>query len=676
MAIINGTFLPDILVGTNGDDVINGFGGLDILSGLNGADVIDGGAGDDILNGDDGNDTLYGGTGAASILSFYNGGQGNDRIVAAPDGVAENFNGGDGVDTASFELRNRAVDARLSLQSVPVLLDSIVAIENLVGTRFNDTLIGDDQNNVLSGGAGEDVLDGLTGNDTLQGGLGNDTFTVDSASDLVQEAAGEGFDRVTSSVTYALAAGSEVELLRTADAAATVSINFYGNEFGNALYGNAGSNVLTGAGGSDYLVGLGGVDVLYGGDGDDALDGGAGQDSLFGGAGTDTLVGGADNDSLDGQAGDDSASGGTGNDVYHVDSAGDRVTELAGEGFDRVIASVSYALAADSEVELLQASDMASTAAIDLVGNGFANSIYGNAGGNVLAGGGGSDYLVGLEGADILYGDDGEDALDGGAGQDALVGGAGNDTLVGGADNDSLYGLAGDDNASGGTGDDVYYIDSTGDRVNELAGEGFDRVISSVSVTLLAGSEVELLQTADTAGTASINFFGNEFANSIYGNSGSNVIGGAGGSDYIVGLDGDDVLHGEDGDDAIDGGEGGDLLYGGAGSDYLVGGGGLDYFVFTSAPGAGNVDRIVDFVAGTDRISLDDAVFTTLTPIDLPAGAFHIGSAAADADDRIVYDAGSGALYYDADGSGAGAAVQFATLSANLALTNADFLVI
>ena len=60
----------------------------------------------------------------------------------------------------------------------------------------------------------------------------------------------------------------------------------------------------------------------------------------------------------------------------------------------------------------------------------------------------------------------------------------------------------------------------------------------------------------------------------------------------------------------------------------------------------------------------------------LPAGAFLVGVAAQDADDRILYDPTSGALSFDADGSGAGAAVQFAALSSGLGLTASDFLVI
>ena len=53
-----------------------------------------------------------------------------------------------------------------------------------------------------------------------------------------------------------------------------------------------------------------------------------------------------------------------------------------------------------------------------------------------------------------------------------------------------------------------------------------------------------------------------------------------------------------------------------------------------------------------------------------------MGSTAQDADDRIIYSQATGQLFYDADGNGAGAAIQFATLGTGLALSASDFTVI
>ncbi|MCB0066468.1 MAG: hypothetical protein KDD77_04920, partial [Caldilineaceae bacterium] len=89
-------------------------------------------------------------------------------------------------------------------------------------------------------------------------------------------------------------------------------------------------------------------------------------------------------------------------------------------------------------------------------------------------------------------------------------------------------------------------------------------------------------------------------------------------------------------------------------------------------------DTIADFNVVADTIELENAIFASLTSTGtLAAGSFHAGAgvSAVDADDFILYDSASGALFYDVDGNGAGAAVQFATLSSGLALSSADFMV-
>ena len=106
----------------------------------------------------------------------------------------------------------------------------------------------------------------------------------------------------------------------------------------------------------------------------------------------------------------------------------------------------------------------------------------------------------------------------------------------------------------------------------------------------------------------------------------------------------------------------------------LDGRGGADIFAFTTALGGGNVDQIADFLSGTDKIGLDDAVFAGIgTPGSFNANAFVAGSAALDADDRIVYNSATGQLFYDADGNGAGAQVLFATFAGSVPLTASDF---
>jgi serralysin len=142
---------------------------------------------------------------------------------------------------------------------------------------------------------------------------------------------------------------------------------------------------------------------------------------------------------------------------------------------------------------------------------------------------------------------------------------------------------------------------------------------------------------------------GNDLANTIYGNAAANTLAGNGGNDTLNG-------------------------YGG--KDTLKGGAGQDTFVFSTALGSTNIDTISDFSVVDDTIALSTSIFKALSIGTLSASDFVTGTKALDASDRIIYNSSTGALYYDADGSGSGAAVQFALLSKNLALTATDFLLV
>jgi len=185
-----------------------------------------------------------------------------------------------------------------------------------------------------------------------------------------------------------------------------------------------------------------------------------------------------------------------------------------------------------------------------------------------------------------------------------------------------LDGGAGVDTASGGLGDDLFYVDNTGDVVNEAAGEGAaDRVITTVSYTLAAGSEIETLITNNTAGTANLNLTGNEFGNVIKGNAGANTITGGDGDDNLQGLDGADILIGGNGADEYKGGNGADTFLFNAGTfgadlikDWQDG---VDHIEFTGIAG---VDDFSDLTIGNDGlgnalITLPDGSTITLRGI-------------------------------------------------------------
>ena len=166
------------------------------LTGTMAADTLLAGDGDDILNGGDGNDVLIGGAGNDQL----HGGSGNDLLIG---GLGNDLlDGADGLDTASYASAGSAVMVNLSLAGQQNTggagLDTLVSIENLVGSNYNDTLTGDGQNNVINGGLGNDMLNGGGGDDLLIGGLGDNTLTGGSGSDVFQWQQGNsGYDRVT-----------------------------------------------------------------------------------------------------------------------------------------------------------------------------------------------------------------------------------------------------------------------------------------------------------------------------------------------------------------------------------------------------------------------------------------------------------------------------------------------
>ncbi len=278
-----------------------------------------------------------------------------------------------------------------------------------------------------------------------------------------------------------------------------------------------------------------------------------------------------------------------------------------------------------------------------VTGSAYADTVYGNIGNDTVNGRGGADILFGGSGNDRLDGGDLVDQLYGGADNDILIGNLGNDYLYGGTGNDALADWYGSDWMEGGAGNDTYSVYNSGSIIVEAVGYGTnDRVAAGVSFALAANDAIETLMTVNAAATTAINLSGNGFAQYVTGNAGSNRINGGGGNDV------------------------------------LTGGAGADAFVFTSTLGVGNVDRINDFSTVSDSIWIDNAVFTGLLGGALAATAFRANTTgfAQDYTDRIIYDQDSGGLFFDRDGYGGAARVQFATVGTFLAMSSADFYVI
>jgi len=593
------------------------------------------------------------------------------------------------VDTAG----NAATGATRSYVYIPVILGT-PGQDTLAGTAADEELYGLGDNDTLNGGGGNDLLDGGSGADRLRGGTGDDTYIVDSQSDVVTEYVNEGMDTVNSSVSLVLTTNVENLTLT-----GTGAINGYGNAAANLLVGNGAANGLDGKAGADTMLGGLGNDSYTVDDAGDLVTEYAGQGTTdvvnawisytlpgfverlflkgteninaYGHAGNNYLGGNSGNNTLDGGAGADTMAGGAGDDTYIVDSQGDRVNEVAGQGTDSVFSSVSLVLSGNVEDLTLTGNS-----AINGYGNASANTLTGNAGANFLDGKAGADTMSGGLGDDTYAVDDADDLAieNDGEGFDIVYswlgtytlpdfferlvlqgtgnlngsGNAANNNLIGNSGHNVLDGGEGVDTMAGGAGDDTYYVDHTADVVNESAGGGTDTIMSLVSRTL--GSTVENLTLLGSSNITAT------------GNSGSNLLTGNGGNNLLKGNDGADTLAG------------------GLGNDTLTGGSGADRFVFDSAPGASNLDMITDLVSGTDVIELDMAVFQGFSLPGTPdAGLFLSGvglTAAGDSDDRLIYNTSNGALYYDADGVGGDAAIQIATITGAPAVAHTDFYIV
>jgi len=160
----------------------------------------------------------------------------------------------------------------------------------------------------------------------------------------------------------------------------------------------------------------------------------------------------------------------------------------------------------------------------------------------------------------------------------------------------------------------------------------------------------------------------------LVGDLATEATSGSSAADKFVGGSGKDRLGGGAGNDILMGAGGDDVLFGGAGKDTLAGGTGKDVFLFDTAPNKLYPDTITDFSSASDSFHLKRAIFKTMPKGALSSGAFVLGKAAKDAGDRIIYDKGTGSVYYDADGTGRIAAVKIATIANKAALHHHDFI--
>lgn len=563
----------------------------------------------------------------------------------------------------------------------------------------------------LIGGAGNDTLDGGANADIMSGGAGRDTFIrqyADFIDTIVDFQAGTGGDVVL----IQGAAYTTFAQLRLYQSGRDTILDFGPTgliRFSNTLVSSfttanflfardtAPGQTLTLRADEMFAVGTDRADLFT----VSALHTSNAAFQVIGGAGLDTVA------------------------IAQQSLSGNLFSTGSYSGIERFdISRISFAvitvdnrLAAQSDTQslVLAVGDSGAPVSLDLQALGAGRSIAIDGAREVRLTGGITHTVNATDriGVNIL-GDSATDVMNGGAQGDRLNGADGRDLLAGGLGNDTLIGGTGGDTMYGGYGSDTFYVDNLGDIVAEnRKWDGVDHVISTVDF-LMGKQHIENLTLS---GTGNIRGIGNGLENVVIGNSGNNLIdggprndtmiGGAGNDIYLVRDAGDMVIEAAGGgvdsvrafinyelaaevenlyiqnnlalngrgntlNNIIVGNNAANVINGREGSDILTGQGGADTFVFDRAASAVNADRIMDFQVDTDRLMFARSAFSGFAVGSFQATALAYGTAALDADDRLIYDGATGRLWYDADGSGSGAQELVATLANRAALDAGD----
>lgn len=502
----NGSGFVTATIGGSQTDLVKGIenvtggDGANTLYGNDVANILIGGASDDLLMGRGGNDTLNGGGGTNTVTYSY-----------ATNGVTVDLNAGNAVVSGSDT-------------------DTLVNIQNVTGTDYDDTLLGNSSANLLLGGQGDDLLNGRTGNDTLDGGAG-----INTAS-FADETGGVTLTLQNAGDSTATATNSDSIILRNIN-------NLIGSSHDDTLTGNNQDNIIYGSGGNDTLDGGTSNDTLsY-----SLLATGVTADL---GAGTVTKTGGSDSFSnFDVFTGTDhndyviagslinTINGGLGTDTLSYENTGTSVTVNMASG--------------------------TTTGALTQTFTGFEN----------ITGGSAADTLTGDEGNNVITGGAGDDILNANGGSDTLDGGANNDTATyvsyAAAINVNLgaASLQVDDGVGGvsslisietlvGTSyDDTFNSGSTSRTISLNGGAGTDTMnFASESAAVTAN-----LSTNATGAFGTYTFIGNSIEN-LTGGSGNDTLTGTSGNNVIIGGSGNDTINANGGSDTIDGDIGTDTL--------------------------------------------------------------------------------------------------------------------
>ncbi len=512
----DGTFIASGGQG-QGDTIMN----VERFSGLAIALSLEGDDGDNVLRGHDGDDNL-------------NGYAGNDFLIGSPG--ADTLDGGPDTDTADYAGSDAAVTVNLTTGTHSgghAQGDTLISIENLIGSSHNDNLTGDNSANTIRGGPGCDTLNGGPGDDTLFGNDGCDTLNGNAGNDMLF--GNDGVDTLNGNAgndtlnggpgNDALDGGADTDTADYADSDAGVTVSLVAN--------------VTGSGGHAQGDTLANLENLIGSIHNDNLTGNNLANNLRGNAGNDTLRGNAGADALDGGADTDTAS-------YAGSNAGVTVSLVSG-----VTGSGGHA---QGDTLTLIENLIGSIHGDNLTGNNLANNLQGGAGNDTLRGNAGADALDGGADTDTAsYAGSNAGVTvnlatgthSGGHAQgdtltliENLNGSIHNDNLTGDASANNLRGNAGNDMLTGNAGADALDGGANTDTAS-YAGSNAGVTVSLVSGVTGSGGHAQ----GDTL-TAIENLNGSGHNDNLTGNASANNLRGNAGNDTLIGNAGGDTLNG------------------------------------------------------------------------------------------------------------------------------------
>lgn len=684
--------LDNMLVGNASKNIITGGLGNDTINSGAGNDSIDGGSGDDSINGGSGADTMAGGTG-------------NDLYVVDSllDIVTELDD--EGTDSISSNISWNLSIKGTNIEGLTLTGTSAI---NGTGNNLNNTILGNSAANLLSGGSGNDTLDGAAGNDILNGGTGNNTLLGGGGTDTaVFAGTSNDYSISVSNGVYTVAGDhgtdtlTDIELIKFGNAAA-IKINTFTTPAASADIGisalDSGAHWQTATLQYSFAKSIPGYDTSHTGFREMNADEKMAMQAalqLYSEITNLTFV-----------EVDESLPGTNINDIelrFGTENSQDQ--GLLGYAY------YPGSFAINGDLWLNNTSFNANTVGTLLPGGGTFNTILHELGhtlglkhpGNYSADDEGP-YLVAAQDSNNytvmsynyaqhvdIYTDTGTSI------SYSYSVEASTPMLYDIATLQSIYGT----NTSYHSGDNTYTYDEMTPMIATLwDGGGIDTIdtssfsraslidlregyFSSLGMGQSLGFRDGILQELDLTGYSSsfvtnltkYAYNGQDNLAIAYGAVIENASGGTG-NDFLRGNGAANTLNGGAGNDTLIGLAGDDTLIGGFGNDTLSGGDGSDVFVFNTMPSA--VDTVSDYTVGIDLIQLDHSIFSQLQTGELDMNLFQAGifSSGQDADDRIIFNLSSGALFYDADGSNEGEALQIAILQGVSTLSSADFLVV